>query len=170
MDFFQYMLIISFVIGCAFIIYSIINFHGADKNDAFDLEESLLIGHKLNEFDSSLNNADVALNELNDMSQAVFKQFDEKYQELLFLYNLVDEKKLELEGLSTAGASAVRPAAKKIDIAVSDETRPGFKHKRYAEILKMKNSGMKVSEIAKALDMGKGEVSLILELGKGVRS
>lgn len=168
MDFFQFMLIICFIVGCAFIIYSIINFHGADDNSPFDLEESLLIGHKLNEFDSSINNADIALNELNDMSQIVFKQFDEKYQELLFLYNLVDEKKQELDGMSPAPVA--KPITKKMDITISDETRPGFSNQRYKEISKLKNDGMNVSEIAKTLNIGKGEVSLILELGRGRRN
>lgn len=168
MDFFQYMLIICFIVGCLFIIYSIINFHGSAENDAFDLEETLLIGHKLNEFDSSLNNADIAIDELNDMSQTVFKQFDEKYQELLFLYNLVDEKKKELESLSDP--SAINPIkAEKIDITVDDETRPEISIKHYAEISKLRNEGMDVSEIAKTLNIGKGEVSLILELGRGRR-
>jgi len=45
-------------------------------------------------FDTSNNSADAtdeAISELDDMSKSVFKEFDNKYQELLFLYSLIYE-------------------------------------------------------------------------------
>ena len=126
MDFFQFMLIICFIIGTGFVLYSIVNFYGAKEND-----EDILgfgdINEKLSAFDNSISEADSAINELNNMSQNVFKEIDDKYKELLFLYKLIDEKRNGSKSDSDSGSydlsnKASEKIAPKIDLVVDDET------------------------------------------------
>jgi len=139
---------------------------------AFGLSRSNAVG-----FDVTNNvsdDADDAISEFGDMSKSVFKEFDNKYQELLFLYSLIDEKQKNItqaEPPNTAArfkgqASVLEEYAKRVDIAVDDSKKMNINPK-FASILKMYKEGQTVEEIARKMDMGKGEVELIITLGGG---
>jgi len=171
MDFFQWILIICLIVGGGFVLYSVVNFHGARKDD----EESSLpnaedrLAEKLSVYQSSVEEADEAINELNDVSKSVFKEFDGKYQELLFLYNLIEEKKQELEGQPALTMPAAAPR-RQVDYVIDDSTKKStlpMTSPKFANVLELKNKGLSIDEIAQQLNIGKGEVSLILNLGGG---
>lgn len=102
----------------------------------------------------SVGEADNAAEELHKLAGSVIGEIENKYQELLFLYNLIDEKKKELYAEYGSMNAAKEKAPKKI-----------LKHPKQQEIIKLAGEGAAVREIAKRLGMGQGEVSLILELG-----
>ena len=121
---------------------------------------------------TTADQADEALSELDDMSKTVFKEFDNKYQELLFLYSLVDEKQKSLEGAQQVPSGPHNQArglaeyAGRVDIVIDDSKKTDINPK-FASILRMHREGQSAEEIARKLDMGKGEVSLIITLGRG---
>jgi len=210
MDFFIYILILMMFVGAFFVIYGA--FMKKENADAIQQggegePELLSLAQKLDTLETSVYEADEAVHLLGDMSKNVFKEFDSKYQELLFLYNLVDEKQKTLTITGNEGqgqdpvvvrdmlydgsvaeadtpvikrktASVTRPAdvpkigpasiAKpSLDITVDDSTKteaPGI-NPRFAHVLQLSQEGKSVEEIARELDMGKGEIMLILNLG-----
>jgi hypothetical protein len=211
MDFFIYILILMLVVGAFFVIYG----GFAKKEPAAgqeEKEELLSLTQKLDTLESSVYEADEAVHMLGDMSKNVFKEFDSKYQELLFLYNLVDEKQKNLTSTDStevvsmntssdpnpvvvrdvpyAGESPVprrktvavkRPAAMtqivpdngktsgtnraSPDATADDSTASSGINPKFAYVLKLSQEGKSVEEIARELDMGKGEIMLILNLG-----
>ena len=214
MDFFVYILILMLFVGAFFVIYgSFTEKETTDSQDENEAEELLSLAQKLDTLESSVYEADEAVHMLGDMSKNVFKEFDSKYQELLFLYNLVDEKqkKLTLTGNSEmatsqnakpdpvvvrdmlyskgstppdAGDSSVpkrkvatvkRPVAvqhvttdnipAKLDVVVDDSDKNSGINPKFAHVLKLSRDGKSVEDIARELDMGKGEIMLILNLG-----
>ncbi|MBR1735531.1 MAG: hypothetical protein IJ736_00745 [Firmicutes bacterium] len=101
----------------------------------------------------SVEEADSAMNELNGLSEEVFKEFEEKYNELLFLYQMIEDKKDE----------------NSIDKKVSAKNRKRkfrYSNPKLQEIKNLAKEGLSVAEIAKKLDIGQGEVQLIMQLGK----
>ena len=147
MDFFLFIMALMVVVGIALLIYSMVNFHGA-ADKAAATADIMNLESKLAHITSSVNEADEAYNSLSRMSQDVLQEFESKYQELLFLYRLVDEKQQDAE---------VKPVSKAPDKASINP--------RFDKILQMYRDGMGVDDIAKELGMGKGEVGLIINLG-----
>ena len=220
MDFFVYILILMLIVGAVFIIYGSIRQREAKASslDEGDGQELLSLEQKLDTLGTTVYEADEAANMLGDMSKNVFKEFDSKYQELLFLYNLVDEKHKTLALSDNTNEAAVarhgantktepvvvrdmslpnsglpgrdapapkqktakakkRPAAvsqvieageaTSLDIVVDDSTKsqnPGINPK-FAHVLQLSEDGKSVEDIARELNMGKGEIMLILNLG-----
>jgi len=181
MDFFTMVLAVSFLTGAGLIVYSMVNFHGGAQRE--DVPYTQLVD-KLDAFDASLSEADSAIAELDGKSRAVFQELDDKYRELLFLYNMIDDKKAAMEDAPRPRARSVRSesartaksrlaadsvANPRVDVVVGDRVRRRLQSPRAKQILALAAEGLDVSAIAKKLSIGKGEVSLILELGKDVR-
>ena len=143
MDFFYFMLIVGVVVGAMIVLYA---FLSSDDDEVV----------KKKEIDAAISEVDETIAELNDTSRTIMKEFDYKYQELLFLYNLIDEKK---KALVTFEEEAV----------LGDEAGTGaieaiFQNPKIYEILQLQKRGLSVSEIAKTLEIGQGEVSMIISL------
>jgi len=106
---------------------------------------------------ASMSEADQAMDEINKTAKTIFDELEEKHQELLFLYNMIEERKNEEIG----------PAS---DIIFS-EPRPkradNYKNPKLGKIRALYDQGMTEEEIAKTLGIGQGEVKLILSIGKG---
>jgi DNA-binding NarL/FixJ family response regulator len=103
------------------------------------------------------------------------EELDEKYQSMLFLYNLLEDKKkeiVEMNANSIAGNAAAEQQT--LNITGHEQTpapkrrraKPSAVNPKHKEILKLANEGQKPAEIAKELNMGQGEVRLILDLAK----
>lgn len=135
MDYIMVVIIIMLLAGLGIVIYSIFM-----KDTATGVSVSV--------------DADKAIDELNNLSKDVFTEFDEKYKELLFLYEMLDSKKNDSK-------KEVQEAVKKAETKMSVMINPKLK-----EIMELKNKGMSVSQIARALNMGQGEVQLIINLGR----
>lgn len=161
---FNVLIFISIVVGIGLIVFSVINFNPKEEGlDSFNT--NLDTDRALEKLAISINDADNAIDELSKLSQNIFDEINTKYQELLYLYSFIDEKQKELS-----------LNYEKVDLSVSNDlhilgesnsqstvTNLNNKHK---EILSLYNKGMSVSEIAKALNLGQGEVKLIIDLGK----
>jgi len=148
---------------------------------------------------------DSALVEMNKVGTLIKTEIDEKYQAMLFLYDLVDKKKAEIEkeiseieieapeidttmltqylenhiselklaqdlpdkSIKNTSYMDMKPerGSDLDDDVAKPKTRPHFTNPRHAQIWDMRyEDGDTVSEIARTLDMGKGEVQLILNL------
>ena len=206
LDFFTYILILMLIVGAAFVVYGCVSRREtAESDDSPEEEELVSLAKKLDTLESSVYEADEAVHMLGDMSKNVFKEFDSKYQELLFLYNLVDEKQKTLaltgsvdteqnadgsssellpdpvvvrEMLFPGETAAVpkqkvaavthtgkRAAPKNLDVVVGDNNKRPAINPKFAHVLQLSKDGKSVEDIARDLDMGKGEIMLILNLG-----
>ena len=205
MDFFQVVLILTGLTGVGFILYSIVNFHGKKQPDEARAAEVMEISRKIDVFDSTIKDADDLYNNLDSLKNDVMKEFDQKYQEMLFLYNLIDDKKKELADIdkikpSFVSAPNVNEAVLENEMpdnyavnipehenmnnefsvnraAEAEETevaapkkrgrprkQPVIMNPKLEQIMKLKEEGETVAEIAKNLGMGKGEVMLLLNI------
>lgn len=168
---FIYGIIIFFLcVGFGLIIFSVFRKEEKTDYDFFQAENTLsLVNEAIEEVDN-------AIEHLNKLSLDVFKEFDEKYQELLFLYQLLEEKKSGVgksyDVLPSDLAYEVGEAGvvlKAPEMPEEQEFKPSqtvyYNNPRLAEIQSLRNSGFSISEISKKLRMGQGEVKLIIELG-----
>jgi hypothetical protein len=103
---------------------------------------------------TSLIDADEAMEEMDKLAKSIFKEMEEKHQELLFLFSMIEGKKAEAE--ESAGE---RPE--------QESRKSGFKNPKLGKIRDLYDKGLAIEEIARALGIGQGEVKLILNLGKG---
>jgi len=169
----NWLVYICFGVGLALIAYALIVLKdkpGA-KND-FDMEKIM------EAMDRSINDADSTAMELTKISQSVVTEIDDKYQQLLYLYSLIEEKSEKL------GSNTKQPQAR-IDVSIDEsfnyqnkktETTvkavekgfdPRLVNDKYRSVFELYNKGLSVAEIARSLGIGQGEVKLVLELGKG---
>ncbi len=167
MPFIYSMIIVCLIIGFGFIIFSIFRREDKSSSNFFEVEAVVQL------INTSIQEADNAIENLNTLSNDIFKEFDEKYQELLFLYQILEEKKSEIaRPLDIQASGALVDGDTKPETHVKPKTKNKNKTKtvqygnpRLFEIKAMRDNGLSVSEIAKELDMGQGEVKMIIELG-----
>lgn len=162
MDFFTYVLIIMMVIGSCLVIYGAFSKRKevSEEGSSSDADKELAsLVQRLNSLETSVTEADEAAGILEDMSKNIFKEFENKYQEMLFLYNLIDEKQKSLAKSAPAPMPAM-PA----ELPAFDGKKTGINPK-YTNILEMSAAGKSPDEIARQLKMGKGQVALIINLG-----
>jgi hypothetical protein len=187
MDFFIFILVLMLVVGGVFVVFAGLGFGSDDSESSSDHSLGRPLGRgfgrgssegkddnlsqKLDVLSSSVSEADEAILELSDMSKNIFREFESKYQELLFLYNLIDEKQKNLDKeppIAHADEYTQRlDAALEDDAAVLNDNKKIEINPKFANVLELFKEGNSVEEIAKQLDMGKGEVGLILTLTGG---
>ena len=127
--------------------------------------------------------ADAALDEINKTARLILDEIQEKYQAMLFLYNLLEEKKKEIAALTEVVEGLRVPAGRnkpsKLTVhsgsaGVNIRPVPSLKQAprgnniniRYERVKEMYAEGIPVTEIAKALNMGQGEVRLVIDLAE----
>ena len=120
------------------------------------------------------------LNELHTLSRDMTVDLEQKLAELKQLLQLAD---MTLEEMSPAGVQeqlledpaiemqtskqeSVESPEPELQVTVEDEQIPTPAADRYQEIYKMAEKGLTVDEIARRMEMGKGEIQLILSLRK----
>ena len=141
---------------------------------------------------------DICMSELNKLGSLIKSDLDAKYKEILFLYNLIEERHKQIEALLSkyqtrasfydavdeASAMEVMPAyeelydfgapPKKI-LEPAHEPQAPMKNESESDlprssipdhkvVLQMSERGLGVSDIAKELGIGQGEVRLILNI------
>lgn len=164
---FDVLILISVIVGIGLIVFSVVNFNPKNKDKESEAFET---DYTIKKLEASINDADNAIEELSKLSENIFEEISLKYQELLYLYSLIDEKHKELNyGNEKTDVSVVNNTStpnlnvnNKDLMSVLNSSNP--KHK---EIRELNSRGLSVSEIAKKLNLGQGEVKLVLELGKG---
>lgn len=171
MDFFLWVLSLMLAVGAFFIIYAIakkdVSSDRTDEQHINFLEKSL--EQKLSNLGSSVNQADETLDQLEGMSKNMLKEFDDKYSELLFLYNLIDEKQKMMSNNDNhiANNLDIKSEHIAIDYIVGDKTILSKKisaNPKIAKVIDLHKKGMDIEEIAQIMDMGKGEINLIFNL------
>ena len=133
----------------------------------------------------------------SEYSDTVMENMNKTHNEIMFLYNMLNDKHTELTGLATdlqkiaANVKSIQegmakkkaaepapvpkpePAAKKVETkeqevpVLKKEEEPETEENHTGRILEMRKKGMQSVEIAKALGVGLGEVNLVLGLYKG---
>lgn len=151
MDIFNWIFILLIIIGFVIIIISILNIN--KYNNAQPISS---IDNSIKQIKNIIDQADLAMDDLNLMSEQIFEKFDEKQKQLLFLYETIEKKK---------------PSSKKIDFKADENLLDKNIYKKNLQlhpmadkILEMVNQNMSVADIAKALNIGQGEVELIIKL------
>ncbi|GHU74413.1 hypothetical protein FACS1894188_02550 [Clostridia bacterium] len=156
MDGMQILLLVAVVVGIVLIIVVLAGAKDGGENSPVSYLETESV---IRAIDVSVTEAEKMLDELNSFMNSAASELDTKYQELLFLYNLIDEKKSDIERLyaNTAGTPAIMPTP-----AVPAQKTP--QNPRHKEIMDLRSQGMSAMEISKLLNIGQGEVSLILQM------
>ena len=150
MDIFTICVIVAIIIGIILIVISIV----VPEDDEQPEAAEDLGKHKY----SADTDVDTAMNELDGLARSVLGQVEDKYQELLFLYSLIEEKEKSIVGLPSGEAIENTPKARQLT--------SGIKSRKLDEIMSYKEDGMSVADIAKHMGIGQGEVRFILEMGK----
>ncbi len=155
-------LVVLILIGIGLVVYACISHKNNenDSNDYFEANASVQLVKQ------AIDDADNAIEQLNKISSDVFEEFEEKYQELLFLYQMIDDMKEKRNKVDYSteyknNFENVATGFQKRKVPDNYSNNP-----RYSKIKSMSEQGLSVSEISKALNIGQGEVKLILELGK----
>ena len=163
MDFFLFTLLSVFIIGLLIAVFALFSKRSSVEIKAADEVSYYNIESRIKAIDSSIDEADSAINELTGVSKNILSDIDNKYQELLYLYNLIDEKKKELKKEVVEAGSTKTRAFRQPQVTDNTE-RAAFSNPKLTDILEMQKNGKNIAEIAKTLNMGQGEVSLILGL------
>jgi len=108
---------------------------------------------------NAISDANDTIERLNKLSSDTLEKFENKYQELLFLYQMIDDMK---EKRSETGLDDYQKGFN----FQKDEKSGVSKNPNYDRIKNMRENGFSISEISKALNMGQSEIKLILEIGK----
>ena len=150
-------LIILLCVGFVFIVIGVLKKETKD-NDEFFIEA----GQSIKLVKDAVKDADNAVEQLNLLTEDMLNEFDEKYQELIFLYQLIDDmKNLESKDYNSdfyENFNDMKKDNKKYNNTINN---PKLK-----EIIKLREEGKNISEISKSLNIGQGEVKLIMELNK----
>ncbi|HAU87175.1 MAG TPA: hypothetical protein DCW90_17320 [Lachnospiraceae bacterium] len=215
------------------IICVILSFMLAEKLDGksvqgdFDISENVLktflekneenldqaiISHVERTKEAALEETTKALNRLtnekimavDEFSDSVLEKISQNHSEVIFLYNMLNEKERELKELvasvnqaanksiaknkkpqnaieeqkqsheekrgpaSKSSSKKAESASKNREIELTEQEKEKEAHTR-EEILGLYEQGLSVTDIAKKLKMGKGEIKLIIDLYQGAR-
>jgi len=155
--------IVLMIIGIICVLYGVFVFskERQPEQEASYLEKSILssFGDKAEEIDKTID-------EFDKVSGEVLTQLDEKYNELLFLYSLIDDKKQEVAGLSAHTPQITQKLSEFQELAQDGAAGKKFKNAKHGEVKRLIESGKSIADTAKELRIGQGEVRLILELGR----
>lgn len=186
MDAMSVVLTLGIVLGFVLLMYGAFFQKGkgsVPENGGIETNETL--GQIL----QSVDEADSALSNINSVSSLIIEEIDIKYKELLFLYEMLEEKKKDIlehtgklhaedsTGVEIENEDGLVPDISEDDAYESnlelmeigrkmDEIRRFPRLKNKDAILGLRENGYDITEIAKELGIGKGEVRLIIGLNK----
>ena len=156
---FDVIMVLLIIVGIVLVVFACMSKNKSEnKNDYFEANAAVQLVKQ------AVDDADNAIEQLNKISSNVFEEFEEKYQELLFLYQMIDDMKEKRDKYDFNTSTRTNDSFEKRQVFLSE--RNYFKNPNLDKIKNMQEQGLSVSEISKALNMGQGEVKLILELGK----
>lgn len=157
-------IIVMLIIGFILIGVSIFLIKKEDKERA---ELNTKIDEVFTSINSSLEMIENNSVEFNNLCEIIFKETEEKYQELLLLYSLIEEQKSkDTDKPESDNKNQIQNQTQKDDISRIKDNSFIYKNKNSKEIFKLYDSGVSISDIAKRLSIGKGEVQLILNIRK----
>ena len=192
-------LIAGFFALTIFSLAAMLVMHFRDKNR----KEAKSLESVIAEFDNGLN---TALTEISNLGSIIKKdletkqkEIEEKYNSVLFLYNLTDEKHKEIIALKenlripqaepmlkrtqASEPNVIQPAAttenfvkeaspelQRVELQeteykeASPRKKPRIESQKHQAIWELYESGKNTADIARELNLGKGEVKLILDV------
>ena len=157
----------SFVISVGAIVLVIGLIFMKDKSESnYDL---MMIDKQINieqELKARIEEADQMLQELNQFSSYIKSELETKHRELLFLYQLIEEKEKFFVPLKTEENNDNYVNVKDKDKDRDLQAFTILNNKNYNSIIELYKAGKDTVSIAKQLNIGKGEVELILGLAK----
>lgn len=180
----NFLIFLLFFIGVCFIIYSVIKFKPVEQT-----QTNVLTDESMAKLQNTIDDADNAMEELSRLSQNIFDEMSAKYKELLYLYSLIERKQSstelpdkpvlnkEVEREDFNFFKATQETSKNNNhnpLKTDKNTKEDYSfmslynstNPKHNEIKNLYKNGMSVAEIARNLNLGQGEVSLVLELGK----
>lgn len=166
---------ISVIVGIILVVISLIL--GVKRTEEIEMNQFDSTTEKQNELIKVIEDADDAIEQLNSVSKSIFEEQEQKYQELLYLYQIIDDKKQELLNVFDKMTSMkfkedlnenVKEESFKVADIVNKEDENNFAvtNSKHNEIIDLYNSGHTVTQIAQQLNIGQGEVSLVIKLNK----
>jgi len=164
----DWLVYICFAIGATLALYAALFLKSDQSTDEGNVNMER-VERVLEVMDSADNTAD----ELYKLSQDVVSEIDDKYQQLLYLYNMIEEKEAKLGSASTIDISVDNTTVsseekeKAKEIVGRKGINPNLINEKYRAVFDLYNKGKDIPEIARTLSIGQGEVKLVLELGKG---
>lgn len=103
-----------------------------------------------NKLETQINEADNMLQELNNFSSFVKSELDNKYKELLFLYQLIEEKNQDLSNTNANTSNKKSKDSIDENSKTNDlEALQVLNNKNYDNIIKLHKEGKDISTIAK---------------------
>lgn len=99
--------------------------------------------------------------EINEYTEFMKSELDSKHKELLFLYQLIRERNKEMEPSEPFIVSN-----ESIEVEKKEDIEEIKSSNNNEMILQLSKKGYRIEEIAQILDIGKGEVKLVIELYK----
>jgi len=126
-------------------------------------DQDVLPETMLKRMEDHLSEIDKTLEDFHSTANTAIAELDDKYQEMLFLYSLIDDKKKEVMDIYN---NEPKPAQKTPAKPRQAPEKNRASHPRRKDILNLSKQGLSVAEIAQELNVGQDMVSLILEMGK----
>jgi len=179
----QIVLFIAISIGIGLVVFALFKFSATKKEN--DSDDSASVNSKelenaIKDINKTKEEIDKTMEEFSELTGSVFREIDEKYHELLFLYTLMDDKKTEIDNFYKESKQSTPSTSMPVQRNLSPEhqisqkatqekkikERATISNPKLDQIIELEKLGLSLSEIAKKLDMGQGEVKLILELGR----
>ncbi len=167
---FNIILVLLIIIGIGLVVFACVGKKDSRKNK--NVNDYLEANASVQLVKQAIDDADNAIEQLNKLSSDVFEEFEEKYQELLFLYQMIDDMKEKRAKVDVEASARVKNKNSYVDDGYDEfmnsvnKMKQEYKNPKYDKIQEMQKQGLSISEISKALNIGQGEIKLILELGK----
>jgi hypothetical protein len=166
--------IVSIVIGIIFIILSFVlkdNKNNSNDEKLKKPEDELKSNINYINKEVTINEINNKILELNDYSNFIKQELNEKHKELLFLYQMITEKEKSIKTLkdnkiiNKQDIEIAKHTAIKDEQDLQEEINNEI-NSNAKKILDLFKKGNDITDIAKKLSIGKGEVKLILDLYK----
>ncbi len=113
---------------------------------------------------------------VTELSDQVLEKIKNNHEEVIFMYNMLNDKEKELKKLVT-GIDLSNKIVNNEEKQLQDGSTKHYSEKEVKssntsdnnneEILTLHSQGKSINEIAKMLNIGRGEVSLVINLFKG---
>lgn len=168
---YEIILIVAMVVGVGLILYSMVLYSRSEAENNSSASNYFEAANTMKFVEASLDEINGTMDELGETSKYIFDEMEKKYQELLILYSLIDQKKKEMAGSFSkketnyefgVGLSTAPNQYEASSVGNSHSASPHI-HK----VRKMQEEGLSVEETARRLGIGKGEVQLLRDIGQG---
>ncbi len=170
----QITIFILLVIGIFLVFYSYKNLKSEKKieteNDKTKYDEIFNI------LNISVEEANKVGDDFNKLATDIFEELDNKQQELMVIYKLIEEKSKKqkeinnIESDKNLNEKDIDKTKKKCFKVNIKNTKEGNQHSNSKKdnVLSLRKQGLEIDDIAKKLNLGKREVKLIIDFSEGV--